>query len=283
MKTIRTYINVAEAGFAVSLLEAAGIKALLHGEESFLMTPGLATGGIRLQVEPEDEERAVRLLEEGFAADQTEPTRKPAVAETVDVAESEKPRLPIAPFAAAFAVLALLVVAVQQLRESETRRASIREETVTADYNEDGNDDQFYTYRGALLTHCEYDRNFDGKLDSWTRYDGLGREESLVVDYDFDGRPDYWASCHKGVVQTWKRDTDFDGKPDYFGSCKDGQTAVAEYRPGDATLVARRQFWASELLREEQVDEDLDGKMDYRIVFDAFGTPSAHLPISDGK
>ncbi len=69
MKTIRSYFNLAEAGFASSLLEAAGIPAVLKGEQSFLMTPGIATGGIELQVPEEDTEKARRVLDKGFDAD----------------------------------------------------------------------------------------------------------------------------------------------------------------------------------------------------------------------
>lgn len=54
MKTVKTFANLSEAGFASSLLEAAGIPALLADEQSYLAIPGMATGGIRLQVEEEE-------------------------------------------------------------------------------------------------------------------------------------------------------------------------------------------------------------------------------------
>ena len=41
MKTIRTYSNLSDAGFASSLLEAAGIKTLLADEQSFTIGYGL--------------------------------------------------------------------------------------------------------------------------------------------------------------------------------------------------------------------------------------------------
>ena len=63
MKTVKTFGNLAEAGFACSLLEASGICAALADEQSFLMTPGMVTGGIRLQVEDADCERALEVLD----------------------------------------------------------------------------------------------------------------------------------------------------------------------------------------------------------------------------
>jgi hypothetical protein len=66
--TIKTYQNVAQAGYAHSLLEAMGIHGFLHGEEAFqLGYPG--SDGIRLQVEEEDIAKALGVLDqhEGLA------------------------------------------------------------------------------------------------------------------------------------------------------------------------------------------------------------------------
>jgi hypothetical protein len=77
MKTVKTFTNLAEAGFATSLLEAAGIPALLAGEQSFLYNVGAANDGMRLQVEDADHERAMRILEEGFDALPPPPSTEP--------------------------------------------------------------------------------------------------------------------------------------------------------------------------------------------------------------
>jgi len=65
MKTIRRYGNIGEAGYAKSLLEAAGIEASLADENAGTLLPGLAPWGMRLQVEESDEERAVQILDQG--------------------------------------------------------------------------------------------------------------------------------------------------------------------------------------------------------------------------
>ncbi len=75
MKTVKTFTNLAEAGFAVSLLEAMGIPVFLAGEQSFLYVVGMANQGMRLQVEDSDHERAMRIVEEGFVAQPRRPPR----------------------------------------------------------------------------------------------------------------------------------------------------------------------------------------------------------------
>ena len=52
-----------------------------------------------------------------------------------------------------------------------------------------------------------------------------------------------------------------------------------DIRPNNSPVVTRREFLTRMVLREEWVDEDEDGKFDYRIEFDPFGKPTEHLPI----
>jgi hypothetical protein len=63
MKTIRTYRTVAEAGFAQSLLEAAGIDASLPYEFAATSSPEFGIWGIELQVEEQDVKRAMAILD----------------------------------------------------------------------------------------------------------------------------------------------------------------------------------------------------------------------------
>jgi len=63
MKTIRSYRNVAEAGFAQSLLQAAGIDAFIPHEFAATSSPEFAIWRIRVQVPDEDVERAVEILD----------------------------------------------------------------------------------------------------------------------------------------------------------------------------------------------------------------------------
>jgi hypothetical protein len=64
MTTIRNYLNPAEAGLAKSLLEAAGIPAFVADEDSTSSGYGTVLGGVRLQVQDADVERARQILKD---------------------------------------------------------------------------------------------------------------------------------------------------------------------------------------------------------------------------
>jgi hypothetical protein len=75
MKTIRTYQNSAEAAFAQSLLEAAGIPATLL-DETMARTVSVIPWPMRLQVPERDAERALEILN-GKAGLNPEPPDEP--------------------------------------------------------------------------------------------------------------------------------------------------------------------------------------------------------------
>lgn len=62
---IKTFVNRVEAEFAVSVLEAAGIRAIISADDAGGMRPdvGLSTGGVSLFVNREDAEDALSVLE----------------------------------------------------------------------------------------------------------------------------------------------------------------------------------------------------------------------------
>ncbi len=61
---VRTYGTREEAEFAASILEEAGIRAMVSADDCGGMRPHLAfiSGGVKLLVLPEHAERAVALL-----------------------------------------------------------------------------------------------------------------------------------------------------------------------------------------------------------------------------
>lgn len=65
MKTTRSYGNSAEANFARSLLESAGLQASLADELAYTMEPPLVPWGIRLQVPDDEVARALEILDQG--------------------------------------------------------------------------------------------------------------------------------------------------------------------------------------------------------------------------
>jgi Putative prokaryotic signal transducing protein len=107
MTTLKSFSNLAEAGFASSLLEAAGIPTLLADEQSSLWSFGLAIP-IRLQVEEADVGVAREILEKGLqAADGI--VAGPPVEELAETASGEG-NMPVGLFVAAAVVFVVLSV-----------------------------------------------------------------------------------------------------------------------------------------------------------------------------
>jgi hypothetical protein len=281
MKTVKTFTNLAAAGFASSLLEACGIPALLADEQSYLMLPGNATGGIRLQVGDQDLERAVRVLKEGPDAPAASTVSAPS--EAPETSENRS-RIPVSVFVVAAVVLAFLAFAVHQFRE-QRRSVSIRPDYYRSekDYNHDGEPDHFYTYLGGKIFKAEVDRNLDGKVDEWESFDREGRLEHVERDQNFDGRPDVWYFYENGSLVRSEQDTDFNGKPDWFSYYENGMLVRSDCRPNGSEVVVRRLIYKDGMLREEWVDEDQDGKFDYKILCDPFGNRSERIPLEPAK
>jgi hypothetical protein len=279
VKTVKTFANLSEAGFAGSLLEASGIPALLADEQSFLMTPGMATGGIRVQVDDQDFERALHVLAEG--PDAPAVPISPAAPE----ASEDGGKIPVGVFVAAAVALALLGLGIHQLSEERRTAAASRSEvhTYEKDDNHDGKPDHFSTYRNGKIAKVEVDRNFDGKIDKWEFFDREGRPERMELDENFDGKPDLWYFYENGSLRRVEQDTDFNGQPDWFYFYENSLLVRADCRPNGSKIVTRRRLYEHGVLREEWVDEDRDGKFDYKILHDPFGVTSERIPIESAK
>lgn len=277
MKTLKTFSNVAEAGFAGSLLEAAGIPVLLADEQSSLWSYGMAIP-IRLQVEEADVDRALEILEKGLrAADEAPPSAATALEST-----SGDCRLPVWLFLAAGAVFALMVFLVRHTAKDRKPRAS-REQTYEFDQNGDGRADSFATYRGDCIISSKGDRNFDGRIDEWLFFDEQGRTTRAERDDNFDGQPDAWVTYRGGVETSAKRDTDFNGKVDSITTYTHAVPVRTEVRPNESKVMSRLFLYRSGVLYEQRVDQDQDGKFDYRILYDPFSGPSERMPLAESK
>src|SRR5687767_6301952 len=99
MTTLRTYGNLAEAGFAKSLLESAGIRAELADEHSYGLGYGPVISELRLQVDEADLDRAREVLEKGPDVPQT--TRESLSPEETSRVAPGGPRFPAGIFVAA--------------------------------------------------------------------------------------------------------------------------------------------------------------------------------------
>ena len=275
MKTIRTFSNLSEAGFASSLLEAAGIKASLADEQSYSIGYGPVTGGLRLQVEDADAERAERVLDKGpdAAGDKALDEEPPA---------DGKGRVPLGLFAAGAVALGVLAFAMFQIKERrENGGLGSRNQIFDFDMNRDGKPDRFTTYRGDKVIESNGDQNFDGKPDVWEFYDGAEKVERAEQDQNFDGKADAWFTYENGIVKSCKSDADFDGTPDWISLYEHGILARSETLPNGK--ASRRFNYKNGVLTEETVDENRDGTFDYKILHDPFGGMSGHIPMEPAR
>lgn len=278
MKTVKTYGNLSEAGFASSLLEAAGIRAFLADEQTFTIGYGVGVGQIRLQVEDADWDRAIQVLEHGPDA-----AALAAPSAEMESAAAEPGRIPIGLFVAVAVFFCLLAFAVHHAIGSKRTAARSSEQTYEYDCNHDRKPDHFVTYLGDRMVRATADRNFDGKIDEWETYDANGMIERVEEDNNFDGKPDGWIIYKNGAPTVEKRDSDFNGRVDWILTFQNGILTRMESAPNESAPVYRRYFFTNGVLREEWVDENRDGTFDYKILHDPFGTPSAPSPIEGGK
>jgi len=102
METIRKYQNLAEAGFAQSLLEAAGIRSSIAHEFAAASGPEFALWGVPLQVPAEDRERALEILNQ-----MGEPYVEQG-AEPLDPSAPQEQEAPVEKMPAALNIVALL-------------------------------------------------------------------------------------------------------------------------------------------------------------------------------
>jgi EF hand domain-containing protein len=120
--------------------------------------------------------------------------------------------------------------------------------------------------KSGRLTRLEYDRNGDGKIDTWGYMDG-SRVVRIEVDEDGDGKVDRWE-YHRDPKTT----NDSNGATGSTAS--PGATGSASTGGGDPTLerieratkhdgkVSRREYFENGLLARVEEDTDGDGKID---------------------
>jgi Putative prokaryotic signal transducing protein len=281
MTTVQTYGNLAEAGFAKSLLESAGIRAELADEHSYGLGYGPVVCELRLQVDEADLERARKVLAEGPDALASPAIESPSVDREDDLAPKGS-RFPAGIFVAGGIAFLVLLFAVSQFREKQRQRDSTVHR-YESDTNGDGKPDRFATYRRGVISSEIFDGNRDGKPDVWREYDSRGTPVRTTEDNNFDGRVDVWFDYQNGDLKSAQFDTDFNGVPDLTVEFKDQLPIRNIWKPNGSKNATRIEILVHGFRTEELVDSDGDGTMDYRIKYDAFANPSEHLPIEPGK
>jgi hypothetical protein len=126
------------------------------------------------------------------------------------------------------------------------------------------------TNKLLLLT---YDRNGDGKIDTWTDMDG-GRPLRSRVDLDEDGRIDRWEyydAAGRLVKVGFSRQRG--DKPDAWAfSRQDGSLERVDVSTAaDESRIDRREYYEGGRMVRSEEDADRDGRIDTWTTYDANG------------
>ena len=141
----------------------------------------------------------------------------------------------------------------------------------TLDADQDGHAEQirYYTRKDDVLMRIEKDRNFDGRIDTWDRYED-GKLTRRALDSNDDGLPDTWEEFDGTHMTGRVIDRDHDGARDAWFIYRQGSLIEERHDPdndGEVDLVSTFEQRRRINTRE---DRSGDGAFDtwttYRIV-----------------
>ncbi len=160
------------------------------------------------------------------------------------------------------------------------------------DSNGDCQVDQVVHYAAGLPERAAQDRDHDGRMDSWLRYDEGGALVREERDRTGDGQADTWteiAGSHpterredrnadgqadivihyvEGRATSQTEDSNLDGQPDRFTRFEAGVArSIEQDRDHDGQVDARAEFDAEGNKRAEHQDEDRDGDFEIAILY----------------
>jgi hypothetical protein len=124
-----------------------------------------------------------------------------------------------------------------------------------------------YDPKTLKLAEITYDKNQNGRIDTWTKMDGA-KPVSSVVDEDEDGKIDRWEEYgSNGELVKVQLSRDKNGQPDeivYVGA--DGKVEHIDFLEKNETTgqfePVRREFYESDRPTRAEEDTDGDGLMD---------------------
>jgi hypothetical protein len=141
------------------------------------------------------------------------------------------------------------------------------------DYNDDGILDETVTYApSGQPIKVELDRNLDGSIDSVYRYDRKNRIKDGQSDDDFNGVMETRTTFLRGNIDSIETDTDGDNQPNLRVRSRHGVVDTVETLDPASGLPARIDHLHLGALISAEIDTDLDGKLDTRRFYDAFGS-----------
>lgn len=136
-------------------------------------------------------------------------------------------------------------------------------EKLSLDADEDGRPEElrYLDERTGQLVRREEDRNYDGTIDAWSRYES-GALVERTLDESGDGQPDVFESYAGGRMTASEKDRDADGTRDAFYRFAGGDLVEERHDTNDDGRVDRTLYYESRRLARSEEDRDADGRTD---------------------
>jgi len=148
------------------------------------------------------------------------------------------------------------------------------------DYNGDGRLDERWSFVDGRMIKTEMDSNFDGKIDSISRYDHKGLIKEADYDQNFDGVFETEFYFHNGSMIAQFSDTTGDGLMDLKVKLKHGVVETISFIDVETFKPIKIEYYDAFKLRSAEVDTDGDGVMDRLFEYDAIENVSREESIS---
>jgi len=265
METVFDAENNIEAHMIVHMLERSGIKAEIMGEH---LQGGVgelpAHGNIRVVVDPSDALEARRLISKWETKQRAAPPT-----------QTHQPLKN--PYSGFIGFLAGVGIASAFLLWAYNSPMT----THTADYNRDGETDEWVYWRGETVSKVEVDRNHDGTVDAKYTYSPRNSVEKGEFDNDFDGTFEYVGEYKYAQPYFDEIDVSGNGQPDRRYHYRDGVLTRAEFFRPSTQIVRKSQSYVNGVeLREARWDSDNDGVLDTLIRYGPFEEELSRSTIS---
>jgi len=264
METVFDAENNVEAHMIVHLFERSGIKAEIIGEHLQSGVGELpAHGNIRVVVDPSDAPKAKKLISEWEAEQRAAPSTQ--------THETRKN-----PYSGLIAFLTGAGIASAFFLWAYNSPVT----TYTADYNRDGETDEWVYWRGETVSRVDADRNHDGEVDSKFTYSPRNSVEKGEFDNDFDGTFEYVSEYKFAQPYLDEVDVNGNGQSDRRYHYVDGVLArIDMLRPSTRIVRKSQTFENGVALIEARWDSDNDGVLDTLIRYGPYEEELSRSPI----